>query len=147
MHGRAVIQTYEPENPVIDLASQQNYTEFYKDEILMRKAMLYPPFTDICIVAFIGRDMEKTRIASQSFADSLAELAKAEYSDLPMRVLGPSPALVSKINNKYRYRLTIRFKNTRRFREMLSRLLTDFGKNRQFSDITAYADIDPENSN
>ena len=91
--------------------------------------------------------MEKTRLASQSFANSLAELAKAEYSDLPMRVLGPSPALVSKINNKYRYRLTIRFKNTRRFREMLSRLLTDFGKNRQFSDITAYADIDPENSN
>ncbi len=147
LHGRAVIQTYEPENSVIELASQQNYTEFYKDEILMRKAMLYPPFTDIGIVAFIGRDMEKTRLASQSFADSLAKLAKAEYSDLPMRVLGPSPALVSKINNKYRYRLTIRFKNTRQFREMLSRLLADFGKNRQFSDITAYADIDPENSN
>ena len=146
LHGRAVIQTYEPENPVIDLAAQQNYTEFYKDEILMRKAMLYPPFTDICVVSFIGKDMDKTRGASQTFADSLAALVKAEYSELPMRVLGPSPALVSKINNKYRYRLIIRFKNTRRFREMLSRLLADFGKNRQFSDITAYADIDPENS-
>ena len=146
LHGRAVIQTYEPENPVIDLAAQQNYTEFYKDEIMIRKAMLYPPFTDICVVAFIGKDMEKTRIASQHFADSLAELAKAEYSELPMRVLGPSAALVAKINNKYRYRLIIRFRNTKRFREMLSRLLVDFGKNRQFTDITAYADIDPESS-
>ena len=146
LHGRAVIQTYEPENSVIDLAAQQNYTEFYKDEITIRKAMLYPPFTDICVVAFTGRDMEKTKSASQVFAESLAKLAKAEYSELPMRVLGPSPALVSKINNKYRYRMIIRFKNTRRFREMLSRLLADFGKNRQFSDITAYADIDPESS-
>ena len=146
LHGRAVIQTYEPENPVIDLAAHQNYTEFYKDEILMRKAMLYPPFTDICVVSFIGKDTDKTRLASQTFSNSLAALAKAEYSELPMRVLGPSPALVSKINNKYRYHLIMRFKNTKRFREMLSRLLADFGKNRQFSDITAYADIDPENS-
>ena len=146
LHGRAVIQTYEPENPVIDLAAQQNYTEFYQDEIMIRKAMLYPPFTDICVVAFIGKDMEKTRTASQHFADSLAALAKAEYSELPMRVMGPSAALVAKINNKYRYRLIIRFRNTKRFREMLSRLLVDFGKNRQFTDITAYADIDPESS-
>lgn len=145
LKGRAVIQTYEPENPVITLASKQDYSEFYKSEILIRKAMLYPPFSDICVVSFIGKDMNKTKNTSEIFAQSLAQLAKSEYSDLPMRVIGPSPALVSKINNKYRYRIIIKTKNTKRFREMLSRLLVTFGKDRTFSDVAVYADIDPEN--
>ncbi len=142
--GRAVIQTYEPENPIISLAAAQNYEEFYHNEIHLRRSMLYPPFADICLVAFVGQDIEQTKRASEAFAASLALLAGAEYPELPMRVLGPSPALVKKINNQYRFRLIIKCRNTRRFREMLSRLLADIGKNREFSDVTAYADIDPE---
>ena len=93
----------------------------------------------------IGKDMNKTRDTSVIFAQRLAQLAGNEYSDIPMRVIGPSPALVSKINNKYRYRIIIKTKNTKRFREMLSRLLIIFGKDKTFSDVTVYADIDPEN--
>lgn len=145
LKGRAVIQTYEPENPVISLAARQNYSEFYKSEILMRKAMLYPPFSDICVVSFMGKDMNKTKDTSEIFSRGLAQLAKSEYGDLPMRVIGPSPSLVSKINNKYRYRMIIKTKNTKRFREMLSKLLISFGKDRAFSDVTICADIDPEN--
>ena len=147
LKGRAVIQTYEPENPVISLAARQNYSEFYKSEILMRKAMLYPPFSDICVVSFMGKDMNKTKDTSEIFSRGLAQLAKSEYGDLPMRVIGPSPSLVSKINNKYRYRMIIKTKNTKRFREMLSKLLISFGKDRAFSDVTICADIDPENVN
>ena len=145
LEGRAIIQTYEPENPIIELAASQDYKAFYESEILIRRAMLYPPFADICVVAFMGRDKEQTQNASEYFSRSLSELAGQKYSDLPMRVLGPSPALVSRINNKYRYRLIIKFKNTKRFREMLAELLREFGKNRDFSEVTAYADIDPEN--
>ena len=130
---------------MIRLAAQQNYSEFYKSEILIRKAMLYPPFSDICVIAFIGRDMNKTKDTSLIFAQRLAQLARSEYSDIPMRVIGPSPALVAKINNKYRYRIIIKTKNIKRFREMLSRLLVTFGKDKAFSDVTIYADIDPEN--
>ena len=144
LEGRAIIQTYEPENPIIGLAAAQDYNDFYSSEISLRRSMLYPPFADICVVAFIGGEKEKVRNASVYFAKSLSQLAGSEYSDQPMRVLGPSPALVSRINNKYRYRLIIKFKNSRRFREMLSRLLTDFGKLRDFTGITAYPDIDPD---
>ncbi|MDD6490307.1 MAG: primosomal protein N' [Clostridia bacterium] len=145
IEGRAIIQTFEPENPIIELAAAQDYNEFFKNEIRLRRSMLYPPFADICVIAFIGTDQQKTKNASEFFTKSLTDLAKTSYSEQPLRVLGPSPAMVSKINNKFRYRLIIKFKNNKRFREMLSILLTDFGKNRTYSDITAYADIDPDN--
>ena len=145
LEGRAIIQTYEPENPIIELAAAQDYREFYDSEINLRKAMLYPPFADICVVAFVGNEKIKTKDASDRFASRLAELAKSEYAELPMRVLGPSPALVLRICGKYRYRIIIKFKNTRRFRELLARLLCEFGSSSEFKDVTAFADIDPDN--
>lgn len=145
LEGRAIIQTFEPENPIIELAAAQDYNEFFKNEIRLRRSMLYPPFADICVIAFIGTDQKKTKEASEFFTKNLTDLAKTSYSEQPLRVLGPSPAMVSRINNKFRYRLIIKFKNNRRFREMLSVLLTEFGKNRTYSDVTAYADIDPDN--
>lgn len=145
LEGRAIIQTYEPENPIIELAAAQDYNEFYRSEIMLRKSMLYPPFSDICVVSFAGEDKSLAKKASEYFAGQLSQLAGNEYKDLPMRVLGPSPALVSKVNNKFRFRIIIKFRNSRRFREMLSRLLADLGKNREYSGVSAAADIDPEN--
>lgn len=144
LEGKAIIQTFEPENPIIELAAAQDYKAFFESEITLRKAMLYPPFSDICVTAFIGTDRQKTSDAAVYFAGMLRKLASEEYSDLPMRVLGPAPALISKISNKYRYRIIIKFRSVRRSRELISRLLCEFGRERRFSDVTAYADIDPE---
>ena len=74
----------------------------------------------------------------------LRTLAQAEYPQEPMRVLNPSPALISKVSNKYRYKLIVKCRNSRNFRRMISRLLTDFAKDRAFSDVTAFADINPD---
>lgn len=144
LEGRAIIQTYEPENPIIELAAAQDYGAFFESEIRLRRAMLYPPFSDICIVAFIGTDKEQTRLASGYFAEGLSRLASGEYPELPMRVLGPSPALISKISGKYRFRLIIKYKNSRRFRELMSRLLTDFGRQKEYNEVSAYIDVDPD---
>ena len=145
LEGRAVIQTFEPQNPIIELAAAQNYDEFFRTEIALRKAMLYPPFADIGVVAFIGEDRQLTREAADYFSERLKTLAENQFSELPLRVMGPAPAAVAKVGGKYRYRMIIKFKNSRRFREMMSQLLTDFGNSRRFSSVTAYADIDPDN--
>ncbi|MBQ3928588.1 MAG: primosomal protein N' [Clostridia bacterium] len=144
LEGRAVIQTYEPENPIIEMAAAQDYNEFYRSEILLRRSMLYPPFADICVTAFMGEEKEKTKRAAHFFADRLSALASSEYSELPMRVLGPSAASILRLNGKYRFRIIIKFKNNQRFREMMARLLTEFGKERRFNGVTAYSDIDPD---
>ena len=78
--GRAIIQTYTPENPVIALASHQDYVHFYQQEILFRKAMLYPPFADIVVIGFVGEQESKVAKASQLFLEMLSHLASKEYS-------------------------------------------------------------------
>ena len=50
--GRAFIQTYVPQHYVINLAAEQNYEDFYEQEIEMRKALIYPPFCDTCLIEF-----------------------------------------------------------------------------------------------
>ena len=60
---------------------------------------------------------------------------------MPLRVLGPSPALVVKVSNKFRYKLIIKCRNSRDFRALLSSSLLAFGENREFGRVTAYADM------
>ena len=70
----------------------------------------------------------------------LGQLAGREYPKLPLRVLSPSPALIAKVSNKYRYKLMMKCRNDRTFRQMLSRLLVVFGDKREFSSVTVFVD-------
>ena len=143
--GRAVIQTYTPENPIMRLSAAQDYEEFYRSEIKVRKAMLYPPFSDICMIGVTGKKEEKCADAAREFTRTLCDVMKEKYSDLPIRILGPSPASVYRVNNKFRYKIILKFRNSRRFRQMLSGVMTDFARERKFSDVTVFADINPDN--
>ena len=141
--GRAIIQTYAPENPVLHLAAQQDYFGFYRQEILFRQEMLYPPFVDILVIGFVGEKESLVKQGANAFLRDLGQLAREEYSDLPLRVLQPSPAAVAKVSNKYRYKLLVKCRNTPRLREMISRLLVQFASQREFQQVTAYADPNP----
>lgn len=143
LEGRAVIQTFEPNNPIIEMAASQDYDSFFRTEIGLRKAMLYPPFADIGIIGFAGEDKELTNRAAQEFASMLKDCFSGQYSDLPIRMLGPSPASVSKVSGKYRFRIILKFKNTKRFREMLSSVLAKTNSS-IFRDVSVFADIDPD---
>ncbi len=141
--GRAVIDTFTPENSIIDLASKQDYEAFYNDEIELRRAMLYPPFSDLLLVGFLSEEKSKAVKCAQDFLKRLKALCETEFSDLPIRALGPSPALVSKVNNKYRYRIILKSRNSKRLREMLSRLLIEFGKDKEYQKVNVYVDLKP----
>ena len=141
--GRAIIQTFTPENPIIHLAAAQDYDAFYQAEIGLRKALLYPPFAAMCLVCFVSENATKTAAAAKVFTQQMTALLKEEYPDIPLRVLGPSPAAVFKVSNKYRYKLILKCRNDSRFREMLSRMLIDFSSKREYHDVTVYADMEP----
>ena len=141
--GRAIIQTYAPENPVLHLAAQQDYFGFYRQEILFRQAMLYPPFVDILVIGFVGEKEPLVKQGANAFLHLLGSLAQQEYSGLPLRVLQPSPAAVARVSGKYRYKLLIKCRNSPRLREMVSRLLLQFASLREFQQVTAYADPNP----
>ena len=142
--GRAMIQTFTPENPTFQLAAQQDYETFYENEIQFRRAMLYPPFADILVVGFLGEQEETVRQASFWFLSRLQRVASSEYAHLPMRVLRPSPAAVAKVSNRYRYKLIVKCRNTRELRELVSRLLLEFSKEKAYARVTAFADCNPD---
>ena len=138
--GTAIIQTINPENEVIRLAASQDYDSFYKEEIEMRKMLIYPPFCDICVIGFSGVKESSVRAASQLFF----EKSKAYFSSQSIIALGPMPARVAKVSGKYRYRLILKCKNNQRFRKGVSDLLKDFGKNSKIHDVSVYVDINPQ---
>lgn len=140
--GRAFIQTYTPDHPVINYAAEQNYFGFYRDEIESRRALLYPPFCDLCLVGFSGTIQENVKYA----ADFFMEILKAclEKIPLPIRVLGPSPAGIFRLNGKYRYRIIMKCKANGKFKTLLRHALKTAGKNKAFSKISFYADINGE---
>ena len=119
--GRAYIQTFTPENPIIEMAAQQDYDSFYADEIDSRRIHLYPPFCDMVGVGFSGLENSQVQQASKRFLDYLAGLAAAEYKDLPLRVLGPCESGILRITGKYRWRMAIKCNYTARTRELLWR--------------------------
>ena len=139
--GMAVIQTFTPENLIISMASRQDYNTFYSNEIKVRKAMLYPPFADICLVGFVSQNREAAFKGARKFLELFTEEAKKNYPNMPLRILGPTPALVVKISNKYRFKIIIKCKNNSEFRALLSKILCEFGKSKEFSGVTAYADM------
>lgn len=139
--GMAVIQTHTPDNLIISMAAKQDYESFYNTEIRVREAMLYPPFADICLIGFVGENQALTLKAANGFLQDFVSEASQNYPKLPLRLLGPSPAAVVKVSNKFRYKLIIKCKNNRSFRKLLSKVLLSFGGRREFSKVTAYADM------
>lgn len=139
--GRALIQTQTPENETIRLAAAQDYEGFYEKEMTFRRAMLYPPFCDLCVVGFVGGSEQAAREASGAFFELLRQRLPA--SGLPVRVLGPSPAAVLKLNGRYRYKIIMKCKNDRRLRALVSDLLLQYGKQGHARGTAVYADINP----
>ena len=140
--GRAMIQTMTPEHTVLCLAAQQDYDRFYELEITLRYLQKAPPYGDIFTVLFIGPYEGQTLAGAACFRRMLeAALQSPAYREIPMEILGPSPATVSKINNTYRDRITLKCQNQRPVRRLLAYLLQKFAKDKQSKGITAFADI------
>lgn len=143
--GTALIQTRDPDNEVIRVAAQQDYESFYENEIKNRKLLIYPPYCDICLVGFVGKSNMNVKVASQKFSDMLREIVGQKYPDQKFIALGPMTARVSKISNKFRYRLILKCKNSKSFRQMMAELLSQTGSDKIFADVSVYIDINPEN--
>lgn len=117
--GRAIIQTYVPEHYVINLAAMQDYPAFYEQEITMRRAMIYPPFCDICVIGFSGIKDNEVSKAAEGFAEVMGEEIKKISKKMPLRVLGPSKCALEKIGGRFRYRIIIKCRNNADFRSFI----------------------------
>ena len=143
--GKAIIQTGFPDNEIIRLAAKQDYESFFNSEIVIRKALIYPPYCDFCSVNFVGKDEALTKQAAESFFESAKYLHGYGYPDLGIILLSPIAPRIEKVADKYRNRVIIKCKNNASFRAYISTLLKNYMNDRKFKDVTVFADINPEN--
>lgn len=141
--GRAVIQTFTPQNPVILFAASQDYNGFYENEIGLRRAHQIPPFSDLFVLTVFG-SAETSVLEACTRLRAAAENCLTQLRDLDVRILGPAPAPVTKLNNRFRYRLTLCCRNNRSARSLVSRLLTYFHSDKRNKNLHVFADINPE---
>ncbi len=145
MKGRAVIQTVSPENDIIALAAKQDYVSFYEREIILRKAMIYPPYCDICVIGFSCEIEDRCVRCADDFLRKLVCENNSE-NDIKMVVLGPMAPKAERLGGRYRRRIIIKTKNTAKFRAMLAALLKEVSSDKNNRAVTVYADINPENT-
>lgn len=142
--GKAIIQTFNPENEVIETASKQDYISFYNNEILVRKAMLNPPFCDICVLVFGGKYENKVIEAARYVFELLKKIATENYQDIPLRIFSPSEAKIKMISKNYRYKIIIKCKDNAKFRYMINDILEEFFRNKNHRTVKIFPWINPD---
>lgn len=139
--GRAVLQTFMPDHYIMNLAAMQDYNGFYREEIAIRRAMIFPPLCDMCVFCFSAVREESVTAA----ADAVLALMNGELKRLqpktPVRVLGPVKAAYGRMGGKFRSRIIMKFKNNPEMRGFISSILTLSPKLREMREVSLYADI------
>lgn len=143
--GRAVIQTINPYNDCIDFSAKQDYKSFFNNEIMLRKSLIYPPYCDIISVSFLGGEENTVALCAKAFLDILKELNSDGAQKLI--VLGPSPAKIFKLNCQYRYRLSVKCRNSKNVRRMFNEILKRISKIKDYKDVSISVDLNPYNLN
>lgn len=122
--GRVVFEAMNPDHPVLLLARDQDYEGFYRSEIAERREHGYPPFRRLVRLLVRAKEEDYAR----DFSEALAGLLDVEFRDSQNRieVLGPAPAPLSRLQNRYRYHLILKTNDPARVRDGLRRILPDF---------------------
>jgi len=138
--GRAVIQTFTPQNEVILEAAAQDYDSFYKTEIELRRLQQTPPFFDIISITATGLDEDRVVRCCVDIRNILNASLKHRGD---ARVLGPAPLAVVKVNNRYRYRINISCKADAELRRIVSAILIKCNADSKYKGVSIFADNNP----
>ena len=138
--GRAVIQTFTPENETIRQAARQDYESFYRAEIEPRRLQALPPFTELLCITMSGREESLVLGCAAKARDELLDATRSESG---VRVLGPAPLSVLRVNNNYRYRVTLCAPPGRGLRRFVADIVARYSSDKQFRGVSVYADTNP----
>ncbi len=141
--GRAVIQTFTPENQTILQAAEQDYDAFYHSEIELRRLQNAPPICDMLSITCTGMDEDQVRKGIHSIRHWLEEALSDQRG---VSVLGPAPLPVVKVNNHFRYRVNIVCQANAEIRRLLSQIIIECGSDKRFKGVSVFADSDPIDS-
>jgi primosomal protein N' (replication factor Y) (superfamily II helicase) len=137
--GRVLIQTYAPHHYSIRAAKDQDYARFMRRELELRRDLMYPPFARLAMVRIEGAEPQIVRRAADAVANSLAKSSSPEG----FRVLGPAPAPIERIKQRYRWQVMIKSRELKPMRAAIASMRADVGPSAERDDIFLAIDIDP----
>ncbi|MEA5084292.1 MAG: primosomal protein N' [Lachnospiraceae bacterium] len=140
LEGKVIIQTYQPESYIINLAAQCNYEEFYEKETLLRKTMAYPPFSSIFLVLAFGKN-EKDVVEE---IQRLSYILEERNMEKKFEILGPSPAIISKIKDEYRWNIFIKGGSEEELRSFVISSIEKFRADGKKSNVLLNITLNPQ---
>ena len=139
--GRAIVQTFSPENRVIRLAAEQDYPAFYEEEIAFRRAMGYPPFCDIAVISLSGTDEKALLSFAADAREHVLSLFRRAEGAPAYALYGPLEAGAYKVAERYRLRLLVKCRLSSSVRRLFGEFLFDYAQKQ--SAVTVTVDFNP----
>jgi primosomal protein N' (replication factor Y) (superfamily II helicase) len=133
--GEVVVQTFTPAHSAIRFAKLQDFEGFYRDEVVFRRSLDYPPFNHLLKIECSSTQAVKAEFVANHIRKQLSEKMGAA-----LRILGPSPAPIAKVRGKFRYQLLLRDARSKEQKSALQTILTELPRK---SEVSIVADVDP----
>ncbi|MFH2012739.1 MAG: primosomal protein N' [Pseudomonadota bacterium] len=144
--GKVIVQTFNPEHYSIKKAKLHNFTSFYKEEIVFRKELNYPPFCRLISFRVLGNSKKDTA----EYAEDLGEFSKylleknSSYHEY-IEILGPVTAPIEKLRGKYRWQMLVKGKKSDLLHSFAKQLIQEAPLRIKGKGVTLSVDVDPIN--
>lgn len=126
--GSAVIQTMNPHNEIIELCTTQDYDTFFEGEIELRRALTFPPFCTVGVFVLTSDSESALDKGSEKLNETMGRLLADEFADVKIIAYGPFDAVPYKLKNSFRRKLVVKYKNSKRTRELFKAVLNTFNQ-------------------
>ncbi len=138
--GKVIFQTYNPDFYAFESARKQNYKEFYDTEINAREAFDYPPYSQLFRFVLSCENVFRAEKAAMEIALRLNEMIKKAGISERLIVLGPTPCIIEKIRNSYRFQIIVKNKADEKGHMFITRFIKGVSVPK---DIKLTIDVDP----
>jgi primosomal protein N' (replication factor Y) len=135
--GRVFFECFNPDNPVAQDAARQDYEAFYRAEIHNRKEADYPPFCRLIRLLIRSEDADRADAGIESLAARLAALLPGDDS---VRMLGPAPAPMERLNHQFRRHIILKTRRMSAVRPLVLRAIQSTALDRR---VHLEVDFDP----
>lgn len=134
--GTALVQTYNPDHYILELAKKQDYVSFYKAEVGLREMLKYPPFTDIILISSVA----KTEKKAESELQKIYQVLEYTKIDKGIKIYEPQPYVINKVKKRYRWKMVVKANLDNRVSYWINKAIDYIGKKQ---DVDIYVELNP----
>ncbi len=142
--GCAMVQTSNPEHPILRISADQDYERMYENEIALRSSLVFPPYCDMVLFTFGSASENELMTGATQFTEMFKRLRAEKYGDVAAQIFGPMEAPIYKINGVYRMRVVIKTRLNAPSRRLISEAYSEISKTAG-KRIAISADVNPTN--